>query len=235
MHRWSFSALLLLSAALTSSASAAGRFEGSVGFLVGTPQGEFEDQVDQTGFGIDLDGGFRPAESPLVIGGRFGFMSYGSDSRREPFNPNIPEVTIEVETSNNLLFGQAFLRLEPKHGVVRPFIEGLVGFNYLFTESSVKDERNGEVLAGSTNFDDTTICYGGGGGLKFRVWRNTDRPKGPISVNVLLRADYVKGGEARYLKEGSISVQNGRVVYDALQSETDLLTYTIGASVDIGH
>ena len=48
-------------------------------------------------------------------------------------------------------------------------------------------------------------------------------------VFIDLRIRYMKGGEAEYLKEGSIRRENGKVAYDVEQSKTDLLTFQIGA------
>jgi hypothetical protein len=42
----------------------------------------------------------------------------------------------------------------------------------------------------------------------------------------------LKGGEAEYLKEGSITRQNGKVRYEAFKSETDMVTYHLGVSFD---
>jgi hypothetical protein len=55
--------------------------------------------------------------------------------------------------------------------------------------------------------------------------------EGITDVFVDVGARYVFGGEAEYLKEGSVRNVNGRVAYDILKSKTDLLVFQIGASV----
>ena len=44
-------------------------------------------------------------------------------------------------------------------------------------------------------------------------------------------ARYLKGGKARYLKEGSIRREDGRVLYDVEEATTDLLAINIGVTV----
>ena len=47
-----------------------------------------------------------------------------------------------------------------------------------------------------------------------------------------LRARYLVGGEAKYLKEGTIQVVDNRLVYDLRQSKTDLVTVGAGVTIE---
>ena len=38
----------------------------------------------------------------------------------------IPDVTVRVVTENNILMSNLFLRLQPREGVMRPYIEALL-------------------------------------------------------------------------------------------------------------
>jgi hypothetical protein len=157
-------------------------------------------------------------------------MNYGSSERREPFSTTIPDVFVRVNTTNNFILGHAILRLQPNTGVFRPYLQGMVGFNYLFTETKIENENNvGQEVASSTNLSDGAFSYGGGAGLMFMVYHPND---GSISdVYLDLGARYIFGGEAEYLKEGSVRNVNGRVAYDSYTSATDLLELQIGVTV----
>jgi hypothetical protein len=48
------------------------------------------------------------------------------------------------------------------------------------------------------------------------------------SLYLDLKARYLFGSEAEYLKEGSVIVENGRVTYDVSRSKTDLLQIHLG-------
>lgn len=229
-------ALAASAAAFDRAEAAPGRGHGSLQFLVGFPVGEFGDSVDETGFGVNLDGGYRPGRGPVVIGARAGFMTYGNASRREPFNPNIPEVTIRVETSNNLALGHAYLRLQPPRGSIRPYVDGLVGFTYLWTESRVESERFDEEIAASTNFDDTVFSFGVGYGLHILLGKPHDEASRRAIRGVFLEVggEYIRGGEARYLKKGSVRRVGDppRLVFEVFESRTDLATLKVGAAVE---
>lgn len=235
MKRFSFLFFFLMSAVPLFSLLGQ-EFMGSANFFVGLPQGPFKDNVENAGVGLTANIGYAPREVPFMVGLEFGFMNYGTDRRREPFSTTIPDVTVDVESSNNFALGHLLLRLQPNTGSIRPYLEGAAGFHYLFTSTSIKNiGGEGEEIASSTNLDDITFSLGGGGGVLIRVWQkdqDDDDEENPLSAAMIdLRLRYLSGGEAEYLKEGSIRRENGRVVYDVKRSKTDLLSVQIGVSV----
>src|SRR3990167_8747900 len=140
---------------------------GGLNFMLGFPSGEFKENVKRTGFG--LSGHFlflAPAlDRPFGIGLNIGYLNYGQETRREPFSLTIPDVTVDVERSNNLVNFHVLFQLGFGSGSVRPFVEGLFGGSYIFTETSIRSERNGQEVATSTNLDDFAWSYGAGGGV----------------------------------------------------------------------
>ncbi len=216
---------------LTTAAARAQHLQASANFLLGQPQNEFQDNVENLGFGFGGNFGYHFGASPIMIGAEIQYMIYGSQTRDEPFSETIPDVTVEVETSNNILLFHTLMRLQSPQGRVRPYIDGLLGLNYFFTETSVRDEDVfGEPIASSTNQQDAAFSYGAGGGVMFLVHRS-EKPRFKLSeILIDFRVRYLFGGEATYLKEGSITVENGQVAIDALRSRTDLLTYQLGVA-----
>lgn len=203
-------------------------------FMLGFPQGEFKDNLDRIGGGIsgEVLGSLRPV--PIKIGASVGFLIYGSETRTEPFSTTIPDVTVDVTTTNNILLVHFLLRVQPPGGVVRPYVDGVLGFNYLFTETKIESRQ--QEVAASTNFDDFAFSYGGGSGIMFRVYDGTKKKKTEkfrlAAVLLDARVRYLKGSEAEYLKEGSIEIVGTDVIYDVSKSNTDLLTVQIGAMVE---
>jgi hypothetical protein len=216
-----------------------GQFQGGINFLLTYPQEEFKESTDEIGYGLGLDLGYVIPQMPVIAGASFGFATYGSRTFNVPFSGTVQLVNVDVTTSNNIAMGHLFLRVQPQNGVFRPYFEGLLGFNYLWTESTVEDERyEDKEIAGSTNIDDFAFSYGGGGGIMFRVYEGeTEQPGQGIEVLVDLKARYLYGGEAKYFDENSITLDgNGVPVLreeNALQSETDMLNFSIGVVVRI--
>ena len=227
--------MLLFVFCLAASSYAQPMFHFGGNLTLGLPQGEFGDNVESVGFGGTGFFAYSFPQSPLAVGASLGFLIYGSDTRQEPWSTTIPDVYVDVTTTNNILNGHLFLRIQPPKGAFLPYLDGLVGFNYLWTETSVKDEDEpgGEEIASSKQLSDGTFCYGAGGGLMFKVYeaptQNTiGRDLQTVYIDIGVR--YLKGGEAEYLKEGSITVENGQVFYDISKSTTDIITIHLGVS-----
>lgn len=207
-------------------------FQGGLNFIAGFPQGEFKDNVDENGFGIAGEFLFSPSTSPLGIGVSLGYMNYGEEGRREPFSTTIPDVEVEVKTTNNIVIGHLLLRAQAKKGPIRPYAEGLVGFNYLFTETKIEDVDDEDEIASSTNLDDGVFSYGGGGGVMLQLYSSKGKKAKIWRLLLDLHVRYIVGGEAEYLKEGSIKRENGKVLFDKIKSKTDLLTAQFGVTVE---
>lgn len=200
------------------------RFQTSFSFSMGFPQGEFADNVDSTGFGLNAEFNYRIGHSPVLIGGSFGFLQYGSTSRSAPLSPDIPEVIVDVNTSNNILAAHFLVRYEfGKYGSrIRPYAEGLVGLHYLWTQSKV-DNSNDDII--TTNFDDTTGSFGAGGGVLIGLY---NPEVGAFRFDLELGARWLAGGNASYLTEGSIIHENGTVSYLVTESSTNLFITNFG-------
>lgn len=212
-------------------AAAQTNFEGGLYFNGGFPQGEFKDQIDKNAFGASGQIFFAPKSSPLAVGLELGFMNYGSETRREPFSTTIPDVTVEVNTSNNIVQGFFILRLHMPTGPIRAYGDGIVGFNYLFTETKISDEDGGEDVASSTNQDDAAFAYGLGGGLQIPIYTRPAGKGKPVEVLLDGGLRYIFGGDAEYLKKGSIAREEGVVTFDTLKSETNMLRLHVGVAV----
>jgi hypothetical protein len=160
-----------------------------------------------------------------------GFLRYGNATEQVPFSSTVGlRVPVEVETSNNILETHLSLRLQPRHGRIRPFVEALAGFKYLFTRTSLVEEdfgndfgdRDGlgDELAGTTNFDDFAFSGGAGAGVDVRVYRQDDPKTSLRTVSVHLGVQHLLGQEAEYLAEGDLTDDNENGQLD--RSEMDV-------------
>jgi hypothetical protein len=225
-----FAALAFL--LLTSFTYSEERFQASVSFIPVFPLNEFKANVDSIGLGGLGDFVYRFNDSLLYLGASVGLMIYGSESREEWLSAEIPEVIVDVTTRNYILMCHLLLRLQSPKGKLRPYLDGLVGFNYLWTETGVYD-RDGfdQKVVSDVNFSDWTWSCGIGGGLMLSMYEKKRSGKArPFAIFLDLGARYLKGGKAEYLKEGSIIRESQRVVYDVSESSTDLFTIRAGLS-----
>jgi hypothetical protein len=196
-------------------------------FMVGSPQGEFRSNVNRLGYGFQLYGTlWAPSkERPITIGLDFGYMVYGHVTQHDAWR-DFPGVFLNLERSNNLASAHVLFQLSPFNGDVRPYIEGLFGGAYIFTESSVKSENYSETIASSTNYDDFTWNYGGGAGL----WISLAKNLGTVDNLFLdLKVRYLYGTTAEYLTEESVYVNSrGETYFMPQKSKTDFLIFHVG-------
>src|SRR5690625_3324539 len=198
-------------------------------------QGEFRENVDRLGWGFGLMGGHKFEYWPSLSGLDMGFMNFGSDLRGEPLSSTIADRRVEVRNSDDLRHGDLLLRMMGPPSMLRSYVDGLVGFNYFFTRTSLEERGSvsGEHVMSDTNFDDFTFSYGLGAGLNLRVYqyagfqdeRGTASPTA-LYLNGSVR--YMFGRSAEYMRKGSVQVEDGEVFYDVLESATNLLYFKIG-------
>jgi hypothetical protein len=199
-------------------------------FLTGFPVGTFSNHLDANGHGVSAYGLYGIPRVPFRIGLELGYMVYGSEQRREPLSPTIPETTVIVRTSNRILAGHLLLRLQTCCGDVRPYVDGLLGFNYLYTRTSVKSNWSLEPIAASTNLDDWALSYGAGGGVQILLYRERPQRRKDRPVHILLDAKlrYMRDSPADYLTQGSIRQEGGQLLYYVSNSRTDMLLTQLG-------
>ncbi len=206
----------------TSTAQQAG-----INLSLAIPQAEFADQVDNLGGG--LSGEFMilspKPKSPIGFGLNIGYYIYGRENRSEPLY-NIPEVFVRVSRTNNLINFHLVFELGLPTGRVRPYVQGLFGGEYLYTETSVSSEATDNPFASSVNYDDWAWSYGVGAGLSILLSGDPVTEIGAIYLD--LKGRYLFGSEATYLKEGDVAVSGQQVRYYPSQSKTDLLTIHAG-------
>ncbi|MBI4553757.1 MAG: hypothetical protein HY710_15940 [Candidatus Latescibacteria bacterium] len=211
--------------------------EGGGNILFAFPRKAFKKIAGVAMPGLSGYIGVRPPRSPTMVGVEVGYMGYGLEDREEPFGPTIPDVRVDVSTQNSIVSMHLLSRLQPQRGRVRPYLEGLVGFNYFFTYTSVSRQNSAldedDAIAGTINYDDVAFSYGWGGGLLLQVYDGTKK-KGFTPAKDVRRAliDFrvrsLYGTEANYLKEGGIRRHVGHVTYDVNRSRTDMVVGSIG-------
>jgi opacity protein-like surface antigen len=209
------------------------QYQAGVFFNVGFPQKEFKENIENNGYGLSGYFLYNFPYSPISIGAAAKYLIYGRESRREPL---IPPVYVDVTTTNSIFMGELMIRLQPPEGYVLPYIDGLMGFSYLTTDTKIEDEDDwdDEPIATSKIFDDLTFSYGIGYGIQFCLYKNPDvnnLDKDLMAVYLDIGGQYLKGGIAQYLKEGSIEIdENDNVTYKIEESATDISILKIGVS-----
>jgi hypothetical protein len=207
------------------------RLQFGIHFSPFFPLEEFKTQLDGMGWGGGLDFSYRLPRSPLYVGLSASYFIYGSQSRWEPMSVYLPDIQVKVITTNSLINGFVFLRFQPPRGELRPYLDGLIGFQHLTTDTRLRfTDYDDDGLPSTNHWNDTAIGYGVGGGLMIDLLRKGGRRSRPFSVELDIGFRYIKGGTATYLTEDSIEISENEIVYYYSESATDLVAARIGVS-----
>ncbi len=200
------------------------RFRFAARPLGGIPVGDFGDRVG-TSPGLGLDFTSRIGRSPVAVGAELGYLQYGKETRRLSFVPAVPEVLTDVNTTNHLLQTHALVRVQPQTGRGRPYVDGLLGFRYVFTRTAFTNPDEGS--HGSTLLGDLAPSAGAGGGVTVEL---VSGPNAQLNLDLGLR--YFTGGDVEYLTKGSVKRDDGGVTLEPTRSAVDLLSLHVGLAFD---
>ena len=220
-------------------------FEGNIGLIGQLPKGEFKDVGVTTGFGLDLNFSYHPVDN-LGFGINLGGSVYDISTREIPFSYYSDLITITEETKNGIFHGHLFFKINPLKGRINPYVEGLIGFKNLQTNTRLYNQNctdNSDTewddceIASSTNASDIALSYGCGFGLEvFLTTFEKDPNSSEGKLFFFINGRFLWGGEAEYLKEGDIEFSNPedgpvQTTFNWNKSKTDLLQISIGVSV----
>lgn len=200
-----------------------------VAVQVAQPVHDFADNINNA-FGIGSTvrhhfSWFRP----LGVRGDFALMNYGNERQRVPLSSSLNRVTVEMNTSNNILLLGGGPELAVMAGPVRPYAYGFAGYSYFFTESSAGDDDGGGTFARSTNFSDGGFASGGGAGIRMPLrTRSTE-----ISIDGGAR--FLRNGVRSYLRRGDIiDLPDGSLEFTPRTTNADFWLYYLGVSLEFG-
>lgn len=219
------SILLLVFLILLSAKSYSQSIGG--GLLIGVPQDKFKELNNNTGFGFQIEGAILTPtpETPFTIGLTLGYQVLSTDNSTRRWSADIPDVTLNVDRSNNMVDGQLFFRLSPFFGTIRPYAEILAGGSYLFTQTSVKSNWDNKEIASNTNKSSFAWNYGAGGGILISLGSSFEGIEG---LFIDLKVRYLKGLDAEYLTKEDVIIRNGEVFYNVRKSETSHINFGVG-------
>ena len=92
-------------------------------------------------------------------------MQYGSETLHVPYLPITGRVSLDVETTNNVVWGSIGPQIQVPVGPVQPYMNAAIGFMDFRTSTSVSGSDSDYEYARSTNSDDATSAWIFGGGL----------------------------------------------------------------------
>jgi hypothetical protein len=226
--------------------SATAQHQVTAAFAITDPRGEFDANTD-TGYGFTGTYLYTLDRQRILGVGVTGLVqSYGRTRRRAALSPTIPELRVDVETTNNTGVIQGLVQLKAPTGPVQPYLQATGGFGWFFTRTSLRDPFTDQTVLSDTNQSDGTWIWGGGGGLLVRVYEGEPRPavdargrvlgpgRDPVRAYLDFGAGALRGDEVEYLTEGTLVTDEGELDIDRrlVESEIEAVQYQIGLTVE---
>ena len=215
----------------TQQAKAQRNVQIGINGIVGFPQNQFKDHVNNNNYGANLEFLFSPSHNYIGVGISGEYLQYGSEKHSETIQTSVADFEADLSTTNFMAMGHILVRAQRKDRLFKPYLDLLVGFNYIATTSSLEGD-GGESDISTKHLSDYSLSYGTGFGFMFKVYGNkgkkneTETDKFAVFMDFRMR--YLIGNKVEYLKKGGIQRINGELVYDVLRSETDLLKTQLG-------
>lgn len=251
MHKRVIGTFLLLiffcsNLAVHAQTDMVGDKRGDINIVWGMAQDTFGEIIDRPIPGIMFSFGGRTPNLPLILSTEIGWMNYGFDNHLELRYSNSSDTpglsVVNIETNNSILMTHLVARVVPFEGSITPYIDGLVGFKYLSTRINIESEAivdgdtiiivDGNRIGTSSTFNSFAMSYGVGAGLSipfFKGQLGLQHSNSRISLQLGVR--YLFGTEADYLTEDSIQPENDRIIFEQVQTDTDMLLPKVGFTV----
>ena len=194
----------------------------SLYFTTAFPMGEFKDFTATTGFGTTTEFFFfTPSKKvPYGVGLNFSYVAYGLRFVNDPYDN---ELSLSFNRANNFASMHILFQIGSYAGSVRPYFETLFGGSYIFSNTEIGYDYYGPI---SLWIDDWSWSYGAGIGLKFLSLGDAYFNRGSVYIDLKVR--YLFGTTTSYLDRESISLYYDTIEYSLVDSETDMLTASIG-------
>ena len=205
------------------------RSSGSIAFVQSRPMGALGSNI---GFGYGADGAYLfrlDQRGVFSLRANVGIVDYGNESKRVPLSPTVGgRIQVRVSTNNYIVPMSIGPQLTWPTGSVRPYVNAGLGGQAFYTESHIDGADDDDDFAHTTNQSDFTSTWSAGGGVYIPVYEKRTK------VMLDLGVQYYNGGEAQYLRPGSITdLPNLQIQITPLQSTTHVLLARVGVRVGL--
>ncbi len=239
---------------------------GDLNLSMGIPMYNYKETTTSLPFGGTFNIVHQPSRHvPILFGGGISYLHAGGQRVNETLTAEITAnglpiqgfeplvIPLEFRMNNHILNGHGMVRFQAPLRYVKPYIDILGGFNYLWTSTAVYDnspERYFTTTNDNNLIDRQTqqrsFTWSAGFGAGFYIQLNND-------TYLNLNASYLGGGWARYFDkkqvqswdvqlsvssptpgEGSLNADNIDVNTVPKNSRTDMLYAQLGLGFNFG-
>jgi len=204
-------------------------------FDLGIPLNNFKENLDRIAFG---GGGYflvrtNPSSNVPVFAGLSGrVLTYDSERQNQIILIDGFSIDAELTTRNSIFMGHGMIRiLPPVNFSIQPFFDGMLGFNNLFTRTTLEEQgafEEDNTIDSYIEQGDWALSYGGAVGFQMVVGG-----QGNMFFLIEGRCTYLRGNAADYLvriEDPNVQITDTIDAFEEKNSTTDMLIPQIGVS-----
>lgn len=197
-------------------------------FTNSVPQGEFQDNVQKSGQGFSLYGGYQANPLPIAVGLEGDILFYGGETRTFTYTRQGGWRAFDTVTAQNMVVPiDAFIRLQPsitEFPYIIPYLEGFLGMTLISASADYKPQWGSK---DSKSEFRVVFNYGASAGLMFKVFDYIEPPTGHFSIYIDIKGKYLSGAAADYFMVKQINPDSSPD-FKSYSSKTDLFLLLAG-------
>lgn len=202
-------------------------------FLLGFPQNKYKENVDHIGYGGAGSFIIPFGDSPFGAGMDVGVLYFNSE---KPTIINTEGSNLMLESVKGSVLAHLLIRIQISNEKIRPYLEGLVGMQIFFSESTSQIgpiygvSEDGEAL--STNEIDKEFSCGISCGTMIFLAKLSPEKSETKAEEILLdlRVRYLFGGKTKFVQNFH-HIDSEKITFDTVHARTNLFTLQIGISL----
>lgn len=202
-------------------------------FANAVPQGDLQSNLQKTGLGLSLIGGYYADPIPVAFGLQGDILFFGGDTKyiQDRTAAGWLRGTDTVETQSMIVPITVFVRLQPNTGIIFPYIEGFAGVNLFSTSATYNSylmRNDGTQVTDDKSKFSASFAYGLGAGISVKLVDFIQLPNQRTSLNLDIKMRYAFGTNADYYK---VKLNNNTTPeFTSFKSETDMIITNVGVS-----
>lgn len=222
------SVLSLVAALFATPAAQAGEVHAGAQYVLVAPVADMADHFDTVGHGLDIELAYRFDRAWLAVGGSLTWAWLGDRVRSPGSAGGTGPDTLRLSTDHTATLVNAFVRFQPRFGIVYPYVEGIVGASFFNRTASLRDRSSRALYVSGERHTDIAFNWGAGVGVMIDVFKPA---VGSTHLAIDLRLRYLGGLAASQYPAAAISETGGVPDIDKGASEKHDMLHTLLAHV----
>ncbi len=183
---------LLLALLATAAPARAGELQAGAQYVLVAPMADMADLFGDIGHGLDIELAYRFDRIWLSVGASMTW-TWLNESVKKPGPSSPGSEHLRLSTNNTATLLDAFVRFQPRFGIVYPYVEGLIGTSFFNRTASLRDKATRSLYISGERHTDIAFNYGAGAGVMIELFKPA---VGSTRFALDLRLRYIGGLKA---------------------------------------